>query len=96
MHEGLGQVPAQLPLYDVELLGEEPGRTERAAVAFEPPDGVGPHVLRLLVLDAARRARLLLIALLHGTPEPELLDEEQDIVRLTNELNPVRPDSALG
>ncbi|MEU4194472.1 SWIM zinc finger family protein [Kribbella sp. NPDC026611] len=49
---------------------------------IEPPVGLGADVLRLLVLDAARRARVLLSALLHGTPEPRRLDEWQDAVRL--------------
>jgi hypothetical protein len=38
--------------------------------------------LPLLVLDASRRARALLNALLHGAPEPQPLDEWQDAVRL--------------
>jgi hypothetical protein len=41
-----------------------------------------PATLPLLVLDAARRARDLLSALLAGAPEPWLLNEWQDAVRL--------------
>jgi uncharacterized Zn finger protein len=48
----------------------------------QPPPGVEPATLPLLVLDAARRARALLIALLASAPEPWLLDEWQDAVRL--------------
>jgi uncharacterized Zn finger protein len=48
----------------------------------QPPPGMEPATLPLLVLDAARRARALLSALLAGAPEPWLLDEWQDAVRL--------------
>jgi uncharacterized Zn finger protein len=48
----------------------------------QPPPGMEPATLPLLVLDAARRARALLSALLTGAPEPWLLDEWQDAVRL--------------
>src|SRR4051794_3385259 len=37
--EGLRQVAAQLALDDVELLGEQPGRSEGATGPLEPPDG---------------------------------------------------------
>jgi len=53
-----------------------------AVSGIEAPEGLGPAVLRLLVLDASRRARALLSALLNATPEPEPLDEWQDAVRL--------------
>lgn len=55
---------------------------ELAVSGIEPPQGFAPATLPLLVLDAARRARALLNALLHGTPEPQPLDEWQDAVRL--------------
>jgi uncharacterized Zn finger protein len=48
----------------------------------QPPPGVEPATLPLLALDAARRARALLSALLAGAPESWLLDEWQDAVRL--------------
>jgi uncharacterized Zn finger protein len=48
----------------------------------QPPPGMEPATLPLLGLDAARRARALLSALLAGTPAPWLLDEWQDAVRL--------------
>ena len=38
--EGLGKVAAKLALHDVVLLGEQPGRSEGGAVAFEPAQGV--------------------------------------------------------
>ncbi|GAA1132326.1 hypothetical protein GCM10009630_32870 [Kribbella jejuensis] len=53
-----------------------------AVAGIEPPDGFGPSTLQLLVLDAARRARSVLNALLHNTAVPETLDERQDMVRL--------------
>ncbi|TCO28358.1 putative Zn finger protein [Kribbella steppae] len=55
---------------------------ELAVSGIEPPRGFAPATLPLLVLDASRRARALLNALLHGTPEPQPLDEWQDAVRL--------------
>jgi uncharacterized Zn finger protein len=58
------------------------GVEELAVSGIEAPEGLGPAVLQLLVLDASRRARALLSALLHSTPEPEPLDEWQDGVRL--------------
>ena len=39
MDERLGEVPAQLPLLDVELLGVEPWRAARRSVALEPAGG---------------------------------------------------------
>jgi uncharacterized Zn finger protein len=62
------------------------GLDELAVTGIEPPDGVGPHVLQLLVLDAARRARSILNALLHNTAEPRPLDEWQDTVRLATDF----------
>jgi hypothetical protein len=38
--EGLGQVPAHLPLRHVELLREEAGRPAGRAIAFKPPRGL--------------------------------------------------------
>jgi uncharacterized Zn finger protein len=59
---------------------------ELAVTGIEPPLGFPPATLPLLVLDASRRARALLSALLNGTPEPEPLDEWQDAVRLTTDF----------
>ncbi|HZX08129.1 SWIM zinc finger family protein [Kribbella sp.] len=53
-----------------------------AVAGIEPPDGFGPATFALLVLDAARRARSILSALLHDTAVPQALDEWQDTVRL--------------
>ncbi|MET7283987.1 SWIM zinc finger family protein [Kribbella sp. NPDC005582] len=55
---------------------------ELAVSGIEPPPSMAAGVLPMLVLDASRRARALLIALLNGTPEPQPLDEWQDAVRL--------------
>jgi uncharacterized Zn finger protein len=55
---------------------------ELAVSGIEAPVSLGPRTLPLLVLDAARRARALLNALLNGTTEPQRLDEWQDAVRL--------------
>ncbi|WP_405058865.1 hypothetical protein OG474_39895 [Kribbella sp. NBC_01505] len=55
---------------------------ELAVSGIEPPSPIATGVLPMLVLDASRRARSLLIALLNGTPEPQPLDEWQDAVRL--------------
>lgn len=57
-----------------------------AVSGIEPPPGFAPATLPLLVLDASRRARALLSALLHGTPEPQPLDEWSDAVRLAADL----------
>ncbi|MFG1909877.1 SWIM zinc finger family protein [Kribbella sp. NPDC048928] len=72
---------------------------EQLAVSgIEPPDGLGPATLQLLVLDAARRARSLLNALLHGSPAPQPLDEWQDTIRLAADFPVLAPDEdvALG
>lgn len=72
---------------------------EQLAVSgIEPPDGLGPATLQLLVLDAARRARSLLNALLHGTPAPQPLDEWPDTIRLAADFPGLAPDEdvALG
>ena len=53
-----------------------------AVSGIEPPRGFTPATLPLLVLDASRRARAVLNALLRGTPEPPPLDEWADAVRL--------------
>src|SRR4029078_13300665 len=51
VHEGLWQVPPQLPLDDVELLGEEAGWAECASVALEPSD----RAVRVALLVAGDR-----------------------------------------
>jgi len=59
---------------------------ELAVGGIEPPPGFSPVTLPLLVLDASRRARATLSALLHGTPEPQPLDEWADAVRLATDF----------
>jgi uncharacterized Zn finger protein len=76
----LAGAPTELP--DPPQLPAKVSLDELPVAGIEPPDGIGPQVLQLLVLDAARRARSILNALLHGTPEPLPLDEWQDAVRL--------------
>lgn len=87
------EAPAGASLHDVLAtpvgalpdVPELPGKVvldELAVSGIEAPAAFGPTTLPLLVLDAARRARALLNALLNGTPEPQRLDEWQDAVRL--------------
>jgi uncharacterized Zn finger protein len=80
---------------DAALVGELPAVPELPAKVtadeltvsgIEPPHGFAPATLQLLVLDASRRARALLSALLNGTPEPQALDEWQDAVRLASDF----------
>ncbi|WP_433157321.1 hypothetical protein [Kribbella sp. CA-247076] len=80
MTEVLAAAVADLP--DVPELPGKVTADELAVSGIEPPQGFAPATLPLLVLDASRRARALLSALLHGTPEPQPLDEWQDAVRL--------------
>lgn len=72
---------------------------ELAVSGIEPPPDFAPATLSLLVLDASRRARALLNALLRGTPEPQPLDDWQDAVRLAAdfpELTDSLADGARG
>ncbi|MDX2967795.1 SWIM zinc finger family protein [Kribbella solani] len=78
--EVLAATPGELP--EVPELPGKVALDQLPVAAIEPPDGVGPAVLQLLVLDAARRARAVLNALLHNTAEPAPLDEWQDTIRL--------------
>ncbi|MFI7064409.1 hypothetical protein ACIBL3_25695 [Kribbella sp. NPDC050124] len=73
------------PVAELPDVPELPGKVtldELAVGGIEPPEGMSPTTLALLVLDASRRARAVLNALLHGAPEPHVLDEWQDSVRL--------------
>lgn len=73
------------PVRELPDLPELPGKVtadELAVTGIEPPPGFTPATLPLLVLDASRRARAILSALLHGTAEPQPLDEWADAVRL--------------
>ncbi|WP_371402467.1 SWIM zinc finger family protein [Kribbella sp. NBC_00662] len=77
---GDGAAPGEVP--EPPELPDKVRLEDLAVTGIEPPEGVGPAVLPLLVLDAARRARNLLSALLHGRPVPATLDEWQDTIRL--------------
>jgi len=67
-------LPAKIAREDLVINGTQP-----------LPD-LDPDLLPLLVLDAARRARAQLSALLSGGPDPWLLDEWQDAVRLATDF----------
>jgi uncharacterized Zn finger protein len=73
-------------LPDVPELPRKVTIDELAVSGIEPPRGFGPAALPMLVLDASRRARALLSALLNGTREPQPLDEWQDAVRLATDF----------
>jgi len=78
---------------------ELPGKVtldELAVSGIEPPQGFAPATLPMLVLDASRRARALLNALLHGVPEPQPLDEWQDAVRLAADFPELTESLAEG
>ncbi|MGW6194967.1 SWIM zinc finger family protein [Kribbella sp. NPDC055110] len=68
------ELPARVALDELPVAG------------IEPPGDFGPQTLQLLVLDAARRARSILNALLRNTAEPQPLDEWQDTVRLATDF----------
>ena len=77
------------PVGELPAVPELPAKVaadELTVSGIEPPAGFAPATLQLLVLDASRRARALLSALLHGTPEPVALDEWQDAVRLASDF----------
>jgi uncharacterized Zn finger protein len=78
--DALATTPGELP--DVPDLPGKVSLDDLPVMGIEPPDGVRPAVLPLLVLDAARRARAILNSLLHGRPLPAPLDEWQDTIRL--------------
>lgn len=80
----LAETPGDLP--EPPELPAKVGLDELAVTGIEPPGDLGPQVLQLLVLDAARRARSILNALLHGTAEPRPLDDWQDAVRLATDF----------
>ncbi|MEU4606142.1 SWIM zinc finger family protein [Kribbella sp. NPDC023972] len=83
-------------LPDVPELPAKVTLDELAVSGIEPPQGFAPVTLPLLVLDASRRARALLNALLHGTPEPQPLDEWQDGVRLAADFPELTDSLAEG
>ncbi|HEY3558408.1 MAG TPA: SWIM zinc finger family protein [Kribbella sp.] len=83
---GLPEPPGLPPKVTIDQL---------AVAGIEPPADLGPATLQLLVLDAARRARSLLNALLHGTAVPRPLDERQDTIRLAADFPELRVDDAM-
>ncbi|MEU0091064.1 SWIM zinc finger family protein [Kribbella sp. NPDC006257] len=72
--------PAELP--EPPALPAKVELDELAVTGQQPPAGMEPASLPLLVLDAARRARAELRALLTHSADPWILDEWQDAVRL--------------
>jgi hypothetical protein len=74
------QVPGELP--EVPLVPGKIALDDLVVSGTEPVPGLQTTLLPLLVLDAARRARAQLGALLSGAPDPWVLDEWQDAVRL--------------
>jgi hypothetical protein len=74
------QVPVEL--LEVPALPGKVALDDLVVNGTEPLPGLQPSLLPLLVLDAARRARAQLSALLSGAPDPRVLDEWQDAVRL--------------
>jgi uncharacterized Zn finger protein len=90
LSEPVGALP------DVPELPAKVSLDELAVSGIEPPPGFAPATLPLLVLDASRRARALLNALLHGTPEPQPLDEWEDAVRLAADFPELTESLAEG
>jgi uncharacterized Zn finger protein len=78
------ELPSKIVIDDLPITGTAP--LSEAQVGG-PATAVS---LPLLVLDAARRGRALLNALLTGSPEPWVLDEWQDSVRLAAEYPELR------
>jgi len=78
------QRPQALPA--VPDLPAKIAREDLVINGTQPLPDLDPALLPLLVLDAARRARAQLNALLTGAPDPWLLDEWQDAVRLATDF----------
>jgi hypothetical protein len=78
----------QLP--DLPALPPRIAIEDLAVSGIQPLTDLEPTTLPLLVLDAARRARAQLNALLSGTPDPWTLDEWQDSVRLATDYPVLR------
>ncbi|MFC5262673.1 hypothetical protein ACFPJ1_11210 [Kribbella qitaiheensis] len=77
------QVPGALP--EVPVVPGKVALDDLVVSGTEPVPGLQASLLPLLVLDAARRARAQLRALLSGAPDPWVLDEWQDAVRLATD-----------
>jgi hypothetical protein len=69
-------------LPEVPGLPVKVGVDELVVAGLQAPAGMEAASLPLLVLDAARRARAQLSAILSGSADPWVLDEWQDAVRL--------------
>lgn len=74
------QVPGALP--EVPVVPGKVALDDLVVSGTESVPGLQAALLPLLVLDAARRARAQLSTLLSGAPDPWVLDEWQDAVRL--------------
>jgi hypothetical protein len=74
------RVPGELP--EVPVVPGKVALDDLVVSGTEPVPGLQAALLPLLVLDAARRARAQLGALLSGAPDPWVLNEWQDAVRL--------------
>jgi uncharacterized Zn finger protein len=77
-----GQLPDLAALAPLPTLPLKVAVEDLAVSGVQPLADLEPATLPLLVLDAARRARAQLNALLSGAPDPWILDEWQDSVRL--------------
>ncbi|WP_112239076.1 SWIM zinc finger family protein [Kribbella monticola] len=81
----LHALPAQPEVHALPALPALPAKLELhglVVAGLQAPAGMEPASLPLLALDAARRARAQLSAILSGSPDPWVLDEWQDAVRL--------------
>lgn len=78
----------QLP--DLPVLPPKIAIEDLAVAGTRPLPELEPTTLPLLVLDAARRARAQLNALLSGVTDPWILDEWQDSVRLATDYPVLR------
>jgi uncharacterized Zn finger protein len=74
------QVPGALP--EMPVVPRKVALDDLVVSGTGPVPGLQSTLLPLLVLDAARRARAQLSALLSRAPDPWVLDEWQDAVRL--------------
>jgi uncharacterized Zn finger protein len=83
----------QLP--DLPLLPPKIAIEDLAVAGTRPLPELEPTTLPLLVLDAARRARAQLNALLSGVTDPWILDEWQDSVRLATDYPLLRERLAV-
>lgn len=84
------------PLPDLPPLPPKIAIEDLAVAGTRPLPELAPTTLPLLVLDAARRARAQLNALLSGVTDPWILDEWQDSVRLATDHPVLRERLAAG